>query len=506
LAMPTADSERNIIVENGTTLPRLNFEGTGNMYNWTSSNPNIGLAPGGIDSLPGFRVLSSSAGTVVDTITVTPVLAGMAYVTNNLSNSVSVVNTLINTLDTTITGISRYPGNEILSPDNSKLYVLDFNSQTISVIDTKTNKLVAYFYVPVKPFPPLAPYQMAINHEGTRIYLTDVGDGVLYILDAQTGNLISQQNTGGLYPNEIIFSETGNLFYIAINHGVQGAIYGFNTGNNTQTFQIPLPTPYIEPLMGPPTEPYYINMVLSPDSTLIYTANANVVNVVNTVTQKWIATLKTGYAGMGGALAVAISPNGRQLYALVTGIGTQSAVQIFDTGTNTMTGAVNFVANQGTPSGLCISPDGAYLYVSMTGTNTLAVISTQTNLIVTFIPVGNMPEINANSVKPGGCFGDPITFTITVTPGPVPIIISSTDTLAALTTTYGTPSVSESFTVSGSLLRAGILVTPPPGFEVSLDNSAFNSTVTIAGSGAIPSTTVYIRLASTDIVQSYPAM
>jgi gliding motility-associated-like protein len=500
LPMPSADPEPNITVENGTTLPRLNFEGTGNMYNWTSSNPNIGLAQSGIDSLPTFRVLSSSPDTVVDTITVTPVLAGLAYVTNNTDNTVSVINTLTNTLDTTISGLPRYPSNEILSPNDSELYVLDFNSQYISVINTITNKLVKNFMIPETPYPAKFPYEMAVNPEGTRLYLVDVGDGVLFVLDALTGKQILQENTNGLYPSEIIFSNSGNLFYIGEDHGINGSIYVFNAGSNTQSGQINLPTAFGSPVYGLPPEPYsYINMVSSPDSTRLYTGG----DVVNTVTQKWITTLKTGYAGMGVPGAVAISPDGKQLYVIITGIGTQSAIQVFNTTTYAMTASINFVQSQGTPSGLCINPDGAYLYVSMTGTNMLMLINTLTNTIVTSIPVGNSPEINANCVKPGGCFGDPITFTITVTPGPVPIIISSTETLPALITTYGTPSASENFTVSGKLLRAGILVTAPRGFEVSLDNSTFSSTVTINGSGTLPATAVYIRLMAADMVGTY---
>jgi gliding motility-associated-like protein len=501
LAMPTAHPEPNITVENGTSLPRLNFGGTGNMYSWTSSNPNIGLASNGLDSLPAFRVLSNSAGTVSDTITVTPALAGMAYVTNNASNTISVVNTLLNVLDTTLNAGGKDPTSETLSPDGTKLYVLDYTEETISVFNTVTNKLINIFSVPGNPNPPRYLYQIAINHDGSLLYVIDWGTGGYYALDVVTGKYTTEFNSGELGPSEIAFSPGGNLYYIAGDQA-NGAVNVFNSTNNAQTAQIPLQSSYPFVIKAPPPI-NYLNMVLSPDSTRLYTATNSYVYVINTATKQVVATLATGYAGMGAPFAVAISPDGKTLYVGVTGIGTQNAVQIFNTATNAMTYSVNFVAGQGIPSGLCISPDGAWLYVSMTDTNTLTVISTKTNTVVANIPVGNNPEINPFCVKPGGCFGDPITFTITVTPGPVPIIVSSKDTLAALTTTYGTPSASESFTVSGSLLRSGILVTPPPGFEVSLDNSSFSSAVTINGSGTLPATAVYIRLMAADVVGTY---
>ena len=52
-------------------------------------------------------------------------------------------------------------------------------------------------------------------------------------------------------------------------------------------------------------------------------------------------------------------------------------------------------------------------------------------------------------------------------------------------------------------MQAGILVTPPTGFEVSTDNSTFAPTVTISTAGEIASTPVYIRLAAATVVGSY---
>lgn len=82
-------------------------------------------------------------------------------------------------------------------------------------------------------------------------------------------------------------------------------------------------------------------------------------------------------------------------------------------------------------------------------------------------------------------------------------IITATGTLSALTTTYGTLSTSISFIVAGTNMTAGILVTPPPGFEVSTDNVNFSSTVTVGAAGTIASTTVYIRLGPTTSVGTY---
>ena len=84
-------------------------------------------------------------------------------------------------------------------------------------------------------------------------------------------------------------------------------------------------------------------------------------------------------------------------------------------------------------------------------------------------------------------------------------VISSTGTLSAVNTTYGTASASPtSFTVSGVGMSAGILVTPPVGFEVSLDSgSGYAATITVGAAGTIASTPVYVRLAANTVVGSY---
>ncbi|WP_419788765.1 MBG domain-containing protein [Mucilaginibacter sp. X4EP1] len=81
--------------------------------------------------------------------------------------------------------------------------------------------------------------------------------------------------------------------------------------------------------------------------------------------------------------------------------------------------------------------------------------------------------------------------------------ITASGTLAALTTTTGTASSSTSFSVSATALTAGVLVTPPTGFEVSTDNSTFSSTVTVGSSGTLAATTIYVRLAAADGVGTY---
>ena len=86
-------------------------------------------------------------------------------------------------------------------------------------------------------------------------------------------------------------------------------------------------------------------------------------------------------------------------------------------------------------------------------------------------------------------------------------IISTTGTLAAVDTAYGTASPTPAtFSVSGAAMTAGILVTAPSGFEVSQTAggaSGYAATQTIGAAGTIAATPVFVRLAASTSADSY---
>ena len=75
--------------------------------------------------------------------------------------------------------------------------------------------------------------------------------------------------------------------------------------------------------------------------------------------------------------------------------------------------------------------------------------------------------------------------------------ITGAATATAFTTTYGTASADQSFSISGANLTADITATAPTGFEVSSDGSSYGSTATFTQSGGSASGTLHVRLAAT---------
>lgn len=129
------------------------------------------------------------------------------------------------------------------------------------------------------------------------------------------------------------------------------------------------------------------------------------------------------------------------------------------------------------------------------------------NIPVASLTLGGTPQaggstyggIGSNAGTINSTYFDATTGTLSVGSS-----ISFTGTLTAVDTTYGTASASTTFSVSGVNMAAGILVTPPLGYEVSLaPGSGYGATVTVGAAGTIASTPVYVRLAATTAVGSY---
>ena len=77
-----------------------------------------------------------------------------------------------------------------------------------------------------------------------------------------------------------------------------------------------------------------------------------------------------------------------------------------------------------------------------------------------------------------------------------PTITLNPTSLTGLTTTAGTASAAQTFTVTGANLSANVTVTAPTGFEVASDGATLGNTATINQSGGSASGTISVRIAA----------
>jgi hypothetical protein len=86
----------------------------------------------------------------------------------------------------------------------------------------------------------------------------------------------------------------------------------------------------------------------------------------------------------------------------------------------------------------------------------------------------------------------------TVTPaGASPTITGGTVSAVPFTTTYGSASAEQTFTIGGTNLTSDIIATAPTGFEVSSDGTTFAGTATFAQTAGTASGTLSVRISGT---------
>lgn len=522
-ALPTVNPVANQTLTNGQTTNPISFTGTSKAFDWINDNPSIGLSALGSGNLPGFTATNLGNAAITANITVTPVPTGFIYTANHLSNNVTVINTGNNNVITTIP-VGQEPFKAVVSPDGDYVYVVNFgiSSNNISVIDAKTNTVIAT--IPVGP----NPKELIFNKDGSRAYVLDYNnDGGVSVINTTTNTVIATIATP-INPQYLAISPDGSHIYV-VAYGTtgNGKTYTINALTNAIEATIPISGNIGSILFSPdgskmyvlnrssnavivvntssnniittlPVGNYPANMVLTADGNRLYVANqlSNNISIINTTTNTIIGTANSANYLMG----IALSRDEKYLYVPGRRSGSVYVMSTTDYST------VKIIPIDGVIDNPVLSPDGSKLYVT-TDDGKLNIINTTTNDLIITVPTGTNPQLETRFISKGnGCSGNPVTFTITVNPSlsnpPTSPGISTSGSLSALTTTFGTPSATTSFNLSGTNLTSPISVAAPAGFEVSTDNSTFSPTITVGNTGNA-SATIYVRLSKTTNAGSY---
>ena len=117
--------------------------------------------------------------------------------------------------------VDLHPSGMVLSPGGLRLYVANANSDTISIIDTVSDTVVARWCV--KPMEELpfgsAPNALAVSPDGSNLYVANGGNNCIAVMDTAGGKVIGLIPTGW-YPGDVRLTRKGNLLCIANTKGV----------------------------------------------------------------------------------------------------------------------------------------------------------------------------------------------------------------------------------------------------------------------------------------------
>jgi YVTN family beta-propeller protein len=293
-----------------------------------------------------------------------------AYVTNFNTGTVSVIDTANNTELTTI-AVGSHPIAVVTNPDATRAFVANQNSSSVSVINTASNMVIQTIAVG------LGPTGIAITPDGASVYVTNQGDNTVSVINTSTYAVttISAISGGFAAPFAVAISPDGRAY---VTNVLSRSVSVINTATNTLIANIAVGV-----------DPWAV--AISPNGSTAYVANtgSDTVSVIDT-TSFAVTTINVG----DGPIALAVTPGGTRVYVANQ---LSNNVSVINTADNTViTIPVGYF-----PSGVAITPDGASVYVTNQGSGYVSVIATATNTVTHIIPTtGSCPFGIVITVRP----------------------------------------------------------------------------------------------------------
>ena len=287
------------------------------------------------------------------------VQADMVYVANDGSNSVSVIDTSINSVVATVAvGVS--PTGVAVNPSGTRVYVTNRDNQSLNVIDTSNNSVVATVMVGNRPI------GVTVNPSGTLVYVTNSFSNNISVIDTNTNSVVATVAVGN-QPNAVVVNPSGTRVYVA-NWGGNGngSVSVMDTNTNTVIADVPVGGfPY--------------GVAVNPSGTHVYVTNRGKnVSVIDTSNDSVVATIM-----VGGTHYVAFTPSGTRAYLT----NFDKNVSVIDTSTNSI---VATVAVEISPHGIAVNSSGTLVYVTNQSSNSVSVIDTSSNSVVATISAVGM--------------------------------------------------------------------------------------------------------------------
>jgi YVTN family beta-propeller protein/uncharacterized repeat protein (TIGR03803 family) len=286
-----------------------------------------------------------------------------AYVANNSSNTVSVINIPTGQILNNIL-VGSGPWGTAISPDQTQVYVTNNQGNSVSVINAASGSVVNT--IPVQS----SPFGVIFTPDGTQAYVVNGSSNTVSVINTATQTVIATvqvQNS----PVGVAMAPTSNGTFAYVTNSASNTVSVIAVGSNPTVVQtIPVGT-------GPRW------VTVSPNSMWAYVENAgsNNVSVISVATNKVTATIPVGTSPFGAAF----TPDNSTVYVANSG---SNNVSVIDTKSNTVIGTV---AGFNNPVQVALTMDGASAYVTNLNANTVSVIATASNTIAGTVGVGNGP-------------------------------------------------------------------------------------------------------------------
>ena len=449
---------------------------------WTGGTPTYGASIYSSSTTTcntQSTLVQQDIGLSSNTVTFSPVYPDSTtyyciYVTDNALNSPSVTQPISS-------GVST-PGQIAFSPSGTYAYMTNQGSNNVIIINTASNTITGVITAGFN-----SPEGVAISPSGTYAYVTNSGSNNVVIINTTTNTVVNSITSGFSVPHYVAFSPSGTYAYVTncntpCGNNIAGNVVIINTATNSVTDSIT--SGFTNPT----------GVAFSPDGSYAYVVNSYTGNVVyiNTATNTVINSINVGSNPVG----VAFSPSGT--YAYVSHNYYAGPLGVIDTATNTVTAQVPAYADSSHSVGVAFSPSGRYAYVSTL--NSVLIINPgvqTTNSINSEVTVN--PTLSAPAISPSNPpidSGQSVNLTVAWTGGTSPYTVKyylgTSATCSSDTTLVATHS-----SISGTSNTLSVSPTSSTYYCATVTDSATTPETTTSGATILGTWTAQNSLLNT---------
>jgi YVTN family beta-propeller protein len=247
-----------------------------------------------------------------------------------------------------------------VNPTTNRVYVSNYYSDTVSVIDGASHTIVATVPVGTGPY-----YGVGVNPMTNRVYVANGLSDNVSVIDG-VNNTVVATVTVGYGPYGIGVNPTTNRIYVANFYNDDVSV--IDGANNAVVATVPVGT-----------GPYGVGV--NPTTNRVYVSNfySNTISVIDGANNTIVATVTVGT----WPVAIGVNPTTNRVYVRVS-----NTVSVIDGASNTVVATVTME----NPGGVGVNSTTNRVYVTSGVSNTVSVIDGASNTIVATVMAGSGPR------------------------------------------------------------------------------------------------------------------
>jgi len=292
------------------------------------------------------------------------------YIVNKNSDNITVINVTTG-LKTGSIRTMRSPVDITISPDGSQLYVVNdyYDSSYVTIIDTVTlriNRTIDLRSYSRGEIADSTLKRIVASADGTHVYVANPGANSVSEIDTRSG-IMNRTIKVDNEPRDICLSQDDSTLFVACKGG--NSIVFIDTHNGTEIDTIHL-------------FPAVRSVAFSPDGRQAYVTDIDTgsVSIIDTTTDTVRSTVSVG----GIPLHVRVSPDGRRAYVTNNG---RNAIDVIDAGTGRIERSIK---TRLSPTDIAVSPDSKTLYLLLydDGIGHLGVMNATSGKLIKTLEIG----------------------------------------------------------------------------------------------------------------------